>query len=226
MYNVTMAVRGNIPVVLTVPHDGGLISFNKEEIPIRRPERQNDAGTRYVAYQICNDMERRFDKRPFVLFQKVERQRLTREIILQFYKRVLQEVRFCLDKWVRCYLLDLHAFKNQPSIGDYDIVLGTDHRRTVCDRFDLFFGKNLEQWFFWDKDGRRRNLDVYIPGAEPKEGERFAATKDFTLVKWIKGREPRVSALQIEIFKDWLMIDHNTEMFIKTLSSNISLNTI
>ncbi|MBU4422034.1 hypothetical protein KKB41_03715 [Patescibacteria group bacterium] len=227
MQPVTMAIKGNVPIIFTVPHDGGVVSFfNEEELPIRRPERQNDEGTGYAVYQACDDMERRFKKRPFALFQKVERKRLTREIILSFYNRVLEDVRFCLNKWGRCYLFDFHAFQNQPEIGNYDIVLGTNHRQTTCINFDLQFGNNLGLWVLFDNNKQRCRLKVYVPDMSPREGERFVASKDFTLAKWMKDREPRVNALQMEIYKDWLMMDENTEIFIKVLSNAIALNTL
>jgi len=226
MQSVTMATKGNVPIILTVPHDGGIIAFpGEEELLIRRSERQNDEGAGYVAYQVCGDMERRFKKRPFALFQKVERKRLTREIILSFYNRVLEDVRFCLNKWGRCYLFDFHAFRNQPEIGNFDVILGTNHRQTTCMNFDLRFGNNLGLWVLFDNNDHQCKLRVYVPDVNPREGEKFAATKDFTLAKWMKDKEPRVNALQMEIYKDWLMMDENTEMLIKVLSNAIALNT-
>ena len=226
MQDVTMALRGNIPVILTVPHDGRLTEFENEEFPIKKPKRQNDEGTFYVALKIYEDMFARFQKKPFVLFQKVERRRLTRCIRRDFYYRVLEDVRFCLDRWSRCYFIDIHAFANQLAIGNYDVVLGTNHRQTVYREFDRRFGLALGSRLFFDSNGSKCRLKVYVPDVRPKKGEKFCATKNFTLVRWIKNRESRVSALQMEIYKDWLMINQDTENLIKVLSSTIALTAV
>ena len=40
------------PVIISVAHDGGIISLKNGELPIRRSDKRNDEGTAYFVLQI------------------------------------------------------------------------------------------------------------------------------------------------------------------------------
>lgn len=66
--------KGTIPLLLTVPHDGG-------EIPGRLPVRTKgtlfrDAGTRDLAERVASILEERLGKRPYMVVAKVSRKHL------------------------------------------------------------------------------------------------------------------------------------------------------
>ncbi len=64
-------------------------------------------------------------------------------------------------------LLDLHGFSTQPVIGEFDLILGTDHRTSVGDSIvDQQFADFM----------RARNYRVYLPTQEEVDGERFTAS--------------------------------------------------
>ncbi|PIR66616.1 MAG: hypothetical protein COU51_02765 [Parcubacteria group bacterium CG10_big_fil_rev_8_21_14_0_10_36_14] len=219
--------EGNIPIVITVPHDGSLGRLITVDLPIRRPERQNDEGTLFLGADIRDCMKEKFGFRPYLIVQNVERRRLRRYIILNYYEKVLKCVKECLEKWGKCILFDLHAFQHQPVIGNFDIMLGTNHRQTVCGNIDLEFGRRLANWVLWGTEPfDRRNMYIYIPDGESRDGEKFCASKDFTLVKWIKNKEPRSSAIQLEIYKDWFISIDKLRRLAKIISFAIIATSI
>ena len=68
----------------------------------------------------------------------------------------------------RCLHLDLHGFASSPD--DYDVIMGTNHRKTVQ-------GSDIDVRLhtFLTQAGYR----VYLPTDTPQVGERFmAATRD------------------------------------------------
>jgi N-formylglutamate amidohydrolase len=90
----------------------------------------------------------------------------------------------------RCLLLDMHGFKKQPFERiNYDIILGTDHRKTIRSGMDV--DKQLA--FFL----RRRGYSVYLPIEENVCGEKY--TGAFTVTHYAE--KYMINAIQIEIAK-------------------------
>jgi N-formylglutamate amidohydrolase len=88
----------------------------------------------------------------------------------------------------RCLLLDMHGFKKQPFKGvNYDIILGTNHRKTI--RFGIDVDKQLA--FFL----KRRGYSVYSPTEKKVRGEKY--TGAFTVTHYAE--KYRINAIQIEI---------------------------
>ena len=222
--NVSMAAFGNTPVILTVPHDGGLIGWEHKIFKIVREERTNDEGTVYLVMAIRRYMEEEHSKRPYTLFQEIERRRLDKHFVEKFYRRVLRDVIVCLGQWGRCYLFDIHGFADQLPGEDYDIIFGTDNRRTIIGNFDEKFAAFLGSLVLSASGDRK--LRAFLPQQEPVPEQRFGATKNHTLVKWIKNREPRVSAMQVEVYRNWLMSDERTEVFARTFANAITVACI
>jgi len=191
--------RGNTPFIITICHDGFLTKLNGKELPFAKNKKENDRDTRKMAMLIRNFSS---DCIPNVICQQVERSRFTNEIRIYFYMKVLELAQYCLRTWGICYLIDLHAFGSQMG-GSYDLIFGTNHRGTVNNDFDNVFSKLLKKGTFF----QTRNLQIYIPQEIKMPSERFGATKDSTLVKWLSQREPGVNAIQVEIYKDWLKED-------------------
>ncbi|MFA5133428.1 MAG: hypothetical protein WC459_01325 [Patescibacteria group bacterium] len=189
--------KGNIPFIISVRDDGFITKIDKQDLPFAKRKRKNDTGTARLAATL-KMMSKNFV--PYFVFQQVKRDRLTNEIRQNFYKRTLILVYECLTKWNKCCLLDLHAFGTQIGLGQYDIIFGTDHRKTINNDFDTQLAKQLGGHL----SNITKELRIYVPEERVTREERFGATKVSTLTKWIKTNEPRVDAVQIEIYKDWL----------------------
>lgn len=189
---------GSAPVVITVRHDGQAMIIGDGILPKLRDKDTNDRGTMFLGLQIREEFARLHGETPFLLMNKIARNRCTPEMFGIYYEKVLETARLCLEKWGKCLVFDLHRFYKYPPIGEYDIFLGTDHRRTVSGDFDKMFA------FLLIKEIKRKTeVKVYVPGKEPKDGERFGATREITFVNRLKREEPRVEAIQVEFYKDF-----------------------
>lgn len=191
---------GNIPVIITVRHDGFATHICGSKLPLVRDKDINDAGTAFLGFRAI----RRFaawNEQPSFLYNKIARNRCSQEIWGIYYESVLREARRLLGVHGRCFVFDLHRFYKHPPVGRYDIFFGTDHRRTVNSELDQRFASELFNQCWGECRAMWR---VYLPDDEPKEGERFGATNPKTLVRWLKTEEPRVEAIQIEFYKSLL----------------------
>lgn len=193
---IVSEMSGNVPVIVTVRDDGFADSLDgKNILPLTKRRKKNDSGTRALGLLL---REQGAYCRPTLIIQNIERKRMTNSIRLHFYKRVLEATRACLERWGECYLFDLHATEKQPSFGRFDIIFGTDHRKTI------FNDKNWAVDFgVAGKIEESGMLSVYLPGVEAVPGEIWSASKCSTLVKWVKLKEPGVLAIQMEIASEW-----------------------
>ena len=194
--------KGSIPVIITVAHGGGAkgaLFFS--ELPVINPAREKNEGTVFLVWRMLSLLPD--SCRPYTLHQGVERPRLTMEMVLDFYDEIILVMEEVFEKFGRCYLIDIHSFAHQPVFGTYDVIFGTNNRRTIARDFDSQFAAALQKAAFLQ--GVCNGLKIYVPEDAPREGEKFGATKNMTLVKWVKDREPDVSAIQVEIYKDWFI---------------------
>ncbi|MFH1193954.1 MAG: hypothetical protein V1661_03085 [bacterium] len=193
--NIVDYYAGSMPVIITARHDGHATVIGDEILPILRDQDINDHGTMLLG--LMTRME--LGKKPFLLLNKIARNRCTPEMFGIYYERALATARLCLEKWGKCFVFDLHRFYKYPPVGEYDIFLGTNHGQTAGGDFYKEFASLLTK-----EIKRKTEVKVYVPGKEPKDGERFGATREKTLVNWLRREEPRVEAIQVEFYKDFL----------------------
>jgi N-formylglutamate amidohydrolase len=89
----------------------------------------------------------------------------------------------------KCLLMDFHGFANQPSYGEYDLILGTGNRTTVRSNVDQLFAD-----FF-----SKRDYHVFLPTRETKELQEDIYNGGFTVRHYAKIFT--INAIQIEIAK-------------------------
>jgi hypothetical protein len=191
---------GSAPIIITVRHDGPATIIGDEILPKLRDKDTNDRGTMLLGLMILEEFALLRRGQPFLIMNKITRNRCTPEMFGMYYEDVLQTAQACLKRWEQCFVFDLHRFYKYPAVGKYDIFLGTNHRRTISGDVDETFARILIDRM-WHATGAM--LKVYVPGKKIKDGERFGATRERTLVNWLKKEEPRVEAIQIEIYKDF-----------------------
>lgn len=192
LVEIVSEISGNIPFIMTVRDDGYFDSLDgKNILPLAKHPKRNDTGTRVLGFLIANGGP---IFHPFLMLQNIERKRMANPIRLYFYGRILETAKKCLEKWGECYILDLHATEKQPTFGQYDIIFGTDHRRTSGGNFDIKLAGLLQE---------TGALKVFVPSETPRPGEIFPASLNSTLIKWLKFEEPKVVAVQMEIHKSW-----------------------
>jgi N-formylglutamate amidohydrolase len=90
-----------------------------------------------------------------------------------------------------CLLLDIHGFDIQPDNGEYDIILGTDHRKTIQLGSDI--DSQLASFL------RNRGYKVFLPTNEAVSGERYVGA--YTVCQY--SSKYKISAIQIEIAKEF-----------------------
>ena len=188
-----MFVRwGTLPVLLTVPHDGTLHSLANVDLNHLLDSRPRDIAVRRVARDIFIHILKTSKKQPNLIIQRVHRSRITEQIQSYFEDKsvsMLEEI--AVDSKRAGLLLDLHGFTKQPSFGEYDLILGTNHRQTVG-------GTNADREFAGFM--RQRGYEVYVPQETPVDGELYGATDPRTLVQKARQQGPgNVVGLQVEI---------------------------
>lgn len=196
---ITEAIAGDVPIIITVRHDGQATVFGDEILP-ELGKGSNDRGTMILGLKTHGRYMRVYGKKPFLILNKIRRNRCSPEMWGEYYEEVLHAVRFCLHKYGKCFVFDLHRFYKYPAVGEYNVFLGTNHKQTMRDGTDKRFADILVDCM-WHEE--RAMIRVYVPGKEGKAGERFMADRPKTLVNWLKREESRVEALQIEFYKDF-----------------------
>lgn len=185
---------GNIPVILTVPHDGSVTLFNGTELNYDKNSKKKDAHTSDLARSIYSLMDLASGAVPTVLIQRVRRQCMTPEIEGYFAHTAALSLQAMLKRHSSVLVLDLHGFSdldsnNRPA---EDVIFGTRHRQTSAgSNADLLLAQHLTS----------RGYLVYIPSELPKPGERFDATPEHTLMTRLssKGFFPRAVGIQVEV---------------------------
>jgi len=71
--------KGDLPLILTVPHDGTVVPH---DVPARKPENlardkvNRDVGTAPLAERIAKRLEEQLGKRPYLVIERIERKYL------------------------------------------------------------------------------------------------------------------------------------------------------
>ncbi len=190
-------VIGDLPILITVPHDGRDIAVMGQGIMPIPGGTPGDRNVRYIANDLCDFVENRMDRRPSLVIDDIKRSRrwATSPVFdrLVKYRMALLTGEFegRIDK--PPLFLDLHGFVKQPPFGDYDLILGTSHRTSLQSDIDLQFGEYME----------RLGYAVYVPQEHPVEGELFGADSDRTLTRQVSNEFPHVDCVQVEIHQDF-----------------------
>lgn len=193
-------LNGKSPAIITIRHDGCMTRLCGKDLPLISDRDKSDRGTLSLGFWAWMECAKK-GCAPSILYNKIARNRCSPEIRGIFYEEAMRTVRKCLEEHGRCYVFDLHRFYKQPSLGDWDVFLGTNYGQTIESGLDAKFATVLVD-SMWH--GAKTMLTVYVPGNEPKDGERFMAAKPMTFVNWLKREEPRANAIQIEFYKDLL----------------------
>lgn len=208
--------RGNAPIIFSVRHDGYLKEINGRELEVQRESDARDNGTEFLGMVASQYLESRRNVTPFYYYLKVARCCLSREIKGIYFCSVLAAARECLDRWGKCYFFDLHRFFGHPPVGTYDVFLGTDNRRTIRHDNDIVFSEFLAREY---QEAASAPLRIYVPNEIPNFGARFGATKPRILTRWLKTEEPRVNAIQLEFYKNFLECNETTVFLARALSA-------
>jgi len=88
-----------------------------------------------------------------------------------------------------CLLLDIHGFDIQPSNEEYDIILGTNHRKTIQSGSDI--DSQLASFL------RSRGYKVFLPTSKAVSGEKYIGA--YTICQY--SVKYQINAIQIEIAK-------------------------
>ncbi|MDD5071659.1 MAG: hypothetical protein PHQ42_02900 [Patescibacteria group bacterium] len=88
-----------------------------------------------------------------------------------------------------CLLLDFHGFSDQPSYGEYDVILGTGNRLTVFSEID----KQLADFLQF------REYRVFLPREKPVGSGEDRFNGNFIIHSYAE--KFGLNAIQIEIFK-------------------------
>lgn len=169
----TLLVReGMLPIVLTVPHDGRFTRIGERILSpaegIVSNTEPRDLAVRAIARDVYLQILGSQQEAPNLIIELIEREYRTLEIQRYFEQtavRLLNKVIPLKDK--PKLLFDLHGFSVQPAFGKFDLILGTDHRKSVGD-------SNVDQQFA--EFMRTKGYEVYLPTQEIVDGERFSAS--------------------------------------------------
>lgn len=108
-----------------------------------------------------------------------------------YWKKYHETIEECLsdaiNRYGRAILIDLHGFMNQPINGEFDIILGTNHRRSVPLNTDYALTS------LFSSHGYR----TYCPTIHIDSDELY--TGRFTIMN--HSGDPRVDAIQVEIHR-------------------------
>lgn len=207
MDSSTMRIQSKKPasVIITIPHDP--VSRLSDWQGFLTPRKFGIFGRDKNLYPIFRDMTSQTRKlsivRPFFSRAFIDYNRSSNDPVepasidhrlQQFYSNYHNAIEYFIERALkvyganRCLLIDAHGFKEQPFEGiDYDIILGTDHRKTIRSGFDI--DKQLA--FFL----RHRGYQVYLPTEEKVFGEKYSGA--FTARHY--AAKYRINAIQIEI---------------------------
>ena len=205
------------PILLTIPHDG----FNANDFDgffERRSSKhvlEKDARAWHIARHInlngekpVANMVRGLLPRPMVDYNRsVLDGAFQDSALLSYYyiyhAQIKRLIKRSLAEYGRCLLLDIHGFVNQPDFGEFDVILGTQHRTTVVSDVDIEFAAFL----------RDKGYNVYLPTEGKIKSEKFGG--GFTVVKYSR---LGIDAMQVEIAKEFRVKNANKR---KKLTRNI-----
>lgn len=193
---------GNLPVVLTVPHDGEVTTLGGLELPFDFSSRKRDLYTRDIAQRTSNYLESRSGgNTPVIITQTIRRECLSYVSgAEQNYSRtVVLALQAMLAKNAQVLHLDIHGFGDLGKSGraNQDIVLGTKHCETISKaQEDQALARRL----------RDNGYEVVVPERVFYPWEKFTAEEPHTLMSVVSRAgffedtgPSRVIGMQIEI---------------------------
>jgi N-formylglutamate amidohydrolase len=193
---------GNIPLVITVPHDGdedALAGVALDE----HEDKKRDFNCAHVATEVYSQLPP--GCKPYILIQTIRRKRRTPQIIKYFEKRTLDLIRDLSVQHNILFHFDLHGFANQPHVpgAPFDIILGTDHRASVK---RSIIDKQFAKYF------TRLGYAVYLPMNEIITGEKFVASDPSQSLspKVAQETAQNVISMQVEL-APWLRFQEEHE---------------
>jgi N-formylglutamate amidohydrolase len=190
---------GVVPVTISVPHDtldgleleglvswrqGGVINRDRRVWPLAR-----DVALAYPVQVVRGLLPRTvcdYNRASDQAFEALELEPLW----AAYHGAIRARLEAAKYQYGQALLLDLHGYAQQPSYGDYDVILGTLNRMTVTTTVD----QELGVWL------RKAGYRVFVPASEPVR----AGVSD-----WLNGQytveagaaELGCDAIQIEIFR-------------------------
>lgn len=182
--------EGTVPVLISVPHDGTLTSLAGQELE-EYDTIGRDTAAGILALDTFSEFKIATGEDLGLVITLIKRKNVHPEILRHFEKTVIDKLQNLSNKTDQEILhIDLHGFAAQPSFGEYDLILGTGHRYTVGESvLDRYFGEFMT----------RKGYRVYVPTETSREGERWTASNERTMVQKAKKEEiPKVASIQIE----------------------------
>jgi len=199
--NKEAEIVGNLPVLISVPHDGRRTTIGHQYICPLPGGIPADKNVRFLARDICFRVKDSTTATPSLVIDEIQRSRrwatssLFNDYVHHRVAQISEEFENASPK--PPLFLDLHGFVNQPPFGDYDLIIGTAHRRSLQSDVDVWFGQFMSG----------RGYNIYLPNEVPVNGELFAADSARTLTRKVSTEFPHVDCMQIEIFRDYRTIE-------------------
>ncbi len=179
-------------MLLTAPHDGELTQIGAYTLP-EHPDKFRDGATYAIAREAYEYLDNELSLVPTLIADLVRRNHRTPQTMEYFRNRVFGEIhkqtQAFADQPIRH--LDIHGFRQRLPHQDYDLILGTAHRKTVGTHDTDF---RIADFM------RDRGYTVYLPTTEPHENESLTAEPAATLAQKVRTLGiAAVSTVQVEI---------------------------
>lgn len=192
--------RALSPVVLTIPHDGGMQDTDLSGFfkPRRRGIKSCDPHTWYFAKEVLLSVAvyaiRGLIPRCYIDYNRSREQAVEDERLLPWYDYYHDSMADVVEHLVSSYssenilLLDIHNMRSlQPSYGNYDVILGTCNQKTVFSDVAISLTKFL----------RIAGFRVFLPEAQPVGKKPDLFKGGFTVSHY--SDTYKINAIQIEI---------------------------
>ncbi|MFW9881924.1 MAG: hypothetical protein ACFFG0_53350 [Candidatus Thorarchaeota archaeon] len=219
--------KGNIPLILSVPHGGtlecenipkrssGILGIDGKTIEIVKELivlvqiifKHHNSLLKTPSYVISNVRRSKIDLNREESEAYLQGSDIAKQIYNFYHKKIKEFVFDNLKVYRRSLLIDLHGFEKAnrpPGFRDVDIVLGTNN-------LESFYSKKIPKKD-WGKNIRgiivKKFLELNIPIApsHPKRGE-YVLTGGYITKKYGASQIPKSQALQIE-FSDRIRIQN------------------
>lgn len=184
--------HGELPVLVTAPHNGWRKMLGGQDLPRAPHSKAADGATRFIAQDMHHFLRDQDLPAPTVLVDAVHRSYRTPETRAFFeYKTYEALCNLRCEHSGPVLHLDVHGFGMHAETQDYDLILGTAHRKTVGD-----FSVDHELATFATDRGYR----TYLPNEQPLPNEMYTAKSPATLVQRVSNLAlARTASIQIEI---------------------------
>lgn len=176
-------------VVVSVSQDGNLSELAGTKLFQNIDAKPQDVAVMSIAYDLQSISDTDYGRYPTLLRQKIDPRYITPQLKKHFEKGVVETIEEL--KGGSALLLDLQGFSKQPEGEEYDLIIGTAHRKSVRGTsIDIHFAE------FMSKKG----YNLYVPTEQAMEGELYTAEDQNSLVQIVTNKQiSNVFSLQIEI---------------------------